>query len=126
MPVTRNHDLETFQLPGITHRTLAGPAQGVQRMEVWMQTLERGAATPVHRHDCEEVIVVLSGSGRCVIENEPLDFGPDSTLVVPRNAVHQLINTSGEEICLIAALDMARVRVRTEDGSPLRVPWEAE
>jgi len=125
MPIVKNAEVECFELPGISHRTVGGHAQGVRTMEVWMQTLAPGAATPVHRHACEEVIVVLKGSGEVVIEGERATFGPDSTLIVPPDAVHQITNTSREEMTLVAALGMAPVRVRTADGAPLPVPWDA-
>lgn len=125
MPVVRNEDIETLELPGIRHQTVAGHLQGVKTMEVWVQVLAPGAETPVHRHDCEEVIHVLSGRGTCTVEGRTVEFGPDTTLIVERDAVHQLVNTSGEDMKLVAALGMAPVRVRTAEGDALHVPWEA-
>jgi len=52
-------------------------------------------------------------------------FGPDSTLVLQPDVVHQIVNTSDEEMKLVAALGMAPVRVKTADGVALPVPWEA-
>lgn len=89
-----------------------------------MQTLAPGAATPVHRHNCEEVIVVLRGSGVCTLEGEEAAFGPDSTLIVPPNAVHALANTGSEEMVLVATLAMAPVRVETADGERIPLPWD--
>jgi len=40
------------------------------------------------------VIVILSGSGTLTIEGETTAFGPDSTLVIPSDAVHQIVNTA--------------------------------
>ena len=67
----------------MVHRTIGGHLQGLKTMEVWLQTIAPGAATPVHCHDCEE------------------------------------------EMKLVAALSMASVRVKTAEGKPLPVPWEA-
>ena len=61
MPVIDNNELDILELPGLRHQTIAGHKQGVTTMEVWSQTMAPGAATPVHRHACEEVILVLSG-----------------------------------------------------------------
>jgi mannose-6-phosphate isomerase-like protein (cupin superfamily) len=94
-------------------------------MEVWHQIMAPGAETPVHRHACEEVILILSGSGQLTLEGEVSDFQANSTLIVPPDAVHQLINTGPEEIVLVAALGTAPVRVRTGTGDPLAVPWQA-
>ena len=125
MPVIQNADLEVFELPGITHRTVAGHRQAVQSMEVWTQTIAPGAATPVHRHACEEVIVILTGSGECTIDGVTTAFGPRSTLILESDVVHQIVNTSDQDMQLVAALGMAPVRVRTAEGEHLPVPWEA-
>ncbi|KAI7729261.1 hypothetical protein M8C21_002200, partial [Ambrosia artemisiifolia] len=36
-------------------------------VEVWIQTFAPGTRTPIHRHSCEEVFVVLKGSGTLYI-----------------------------------------------------------
>ena len=125
MPIIRNEDLPTFELPGLVHRTIAGHAQGVSSMEVWHQVMAPGAETPIHRHACEEVILVLAGSGRVIVEGEASDFQANSTLIVPPDVVHQLVNTGSEDMVLVAALGTAPVRVRTASGEAIPVPWQA-
>jgi mannose-6-phosphate isomerase-like protein (cupin superfamily) len=125
MPVVNNNAVESFELPGLRHQTIGGHRHGLKTMEVWMQTIAPGAATPVHCHACEEVVVVLSGSGRCTVGDTTVSFGPNSTLILEPDVVHQIVNTSDGEMNLIAALGMAPVRVKTDDGQDLPVPWEA-
>ncbi|MBX7218758.1 MAG: cupin domain-containing protein [Blastocatellia bacterium] len=125
MPVIQHSEIEAFSLPGLHHQTIAGRPHGLQTMETWMQTIEPQAGTPVHRHDCEEVIVVLRGSGIVTIEGETVEFGPQSTLVVPPNAVHQIVNTGNEDMFLVATLGMSPVRVETETGEVIPLPWSA-
>jgi mannose-6-phosphate isomerase-like protein (cupin superfamily) len=125
MPVVRNTETETMAFPGLRHQTIAGYKQGLKTMEVWMQSIAPGAATPVHRHACEEVVLILSGSGTCTIGGEVTHFGPNSTLVLEPDVVHQIVNTSDEEMKLVAAFGMAPVRVRTAAGEALPLPWEA-
>jgi hypothetical protein len=63
-----DHSLfRTLQLPGLPHPTLAGPEHGLKTLEVWLETLAPGAGHQVHHHECEEVFVGLSGSGRLTI-----------------------------------------------------------
>ncbi len=52
-----------------------------------------------------------------------MGFGPQSTLIVPANVVHQITNTGDSEAVLIAALSMAPVEVRTPDGERIPRPW---
>ncbi|NQV21536.1 MAG: cupin domain-containing protein [Rhodospirillales bacterium] len=124
MTVKDNSAIEFHNLPGLAHQTLAGPKDGLDGMEVWMQTISAGSATPVHRHDCEEVIVVLKGSGTCMIDGETTGFGPNSTLVLPSNAVHQICNTGDDDMFIVATLGMAPVRVETADGDRIDLPWD--
>jgi len=123
--IVDNSKLEILELPGIRHQTVAGHAQGVRTMEVWSQVMAPGATTPVHRHDCEEVVLVLTGSGTCTVAGRTFEFGPNTTLILEPDVVHQIVNTSNEDMHLVAALSMAPVRVTTADGEPLHVPWEA-
>jgi len=125
MTVIHNEDLEVLELPGLRHQTIGGHEQGLRSMEVWLQTIAPGAATPVHCHACEEVVLILSGSGTCTVEGETTSFGPNSTLVVQPDVVHQIVNTSDQEMKLVAVLGTAPVRVKTAEGEPLPVPWEA-
>lgn len=60
-PFGRPHD---FGRGGLSHVTLHGAvSHGAKEIEVWQQAFAPGAGTPIHRHDCEEVFVVLSGNG---------------------------------------------------------------
>jgi mannose-6-phosphate isomerase-like protein (cupin superfamily) len=125
MPVVDNSKVQEFALPGLKHRTVGGKAGGVGTMEVWQQTIAAGAATPVHRHACEEVIVILSGCGTLTINGETTAFGPNSTLIIPNDVVHQIVNTSADDMNIIATLSMSPVRVRTGEGAPMPLPWDA-
>ena len=124
MPVVHNETVEKFSLPGLEHQTLAGPEHGMQTLEMWMQTIKPGRGTPVHRHDCEEAIVVLRGSGRLTVGGEDTDFGPNSTLQIPRDVIHQIVNTGTEDMFIVAALGQAPVRVCTADHEHMPLPWQ--
>ena len=81
MHVHSESEQSTAQLPGIEHRTLAGAASGLAHLSVWRQEMASGAATPEHRHDCEEVILVEAGHGELVVGGSHHAFGPRTTLV---------------------------------------------
>lgn len=124
MIVTQDQ-VEEHRLPGLSHRTVAGPLQGLDSLEVWVQTVAPGAATPVHRHDCEEAIVILDGRGVLVLEGREEAFGPGATLVIPRDAVHQVQCTGEDPLRLVAALGAAPVRVNTATNERIPLPWDA-
>lgn|SRR5262245_24984505 len=125
MFVFDNASREVFTLPGVRHQTLASCSDGLDRLELWMQTLEPGAETPVHYHECEEVVVILKGSGRARLTGTAVDFGPGTTLVIPPRVVHQLVNVGGEEMFAIAALSETPARAFTTDGTLIPLPWQA-
>ncbi len=124
MQVNHNAAAETHQLPGLVHQTLAGRRDGLNDFEVWRQTIAGGAATPVHRHDCEEVIVIFAGEGVCYCDGREFHFKADDTLLIPPNAVHQIVNTGSADLDIMATLSMSPVRVETESGEHMALPWD--
>ena len=124
MPVVQNDTLKKFAIPGLEHQTLAGPEHGMKTLEMWMQTIQTGNGTPVHRHACEEAIVILRGSGRLTVEGDDIDFGPNSTLQIPSDAIHQIVNTGDEDMFMIAALGQAPVKVCTAEKEHMPLPWQ--
>ncbi|WP_437756356.1 dimethylsulfonioproprionate lyase family protein [Sorangium sp. So ce1389] len=124
MTVLNIASIEKLSLPGLAHQTLAGPRDGLRSVEVWMQTIAPGAQTPRHRHACEEVVVVLRGSGTCEIDGEVSSFGPGSTIILPAGVPHQIANTGADEMHVIAALGAAPVTVETPAGERIELPWD--
>ena len=123
MTIIDNAALERATLPGLEHVTLAGSGAGLSHLSVWRQRLEPGAATPPHRHDCEEVVLIQSGRGTLHIADGIREFGPDSTLVLPADMTHQIVNSGTEPMDLIGILAMAPVEVRTPNGELIELPW---
>jgi len=72
----------------------------LEQVEVWLQTFSPGTYTPIHRHSCEEVFVVLKGSGTLYLATvshgnnpgKPQEhfIFPNSTFHIPVNDVHQV------------------------------------
>jgi mannose-6-phosphate isomerase-like protein (cupin superfamily) len=123
MQVIDNTRRERAKLPGIEHLTLAGGAQSLKRLSVWRQTMAQGSATPVHQHDCEEVVLVLEGSGEVRWDGGSLAFGPDSTLVIPPRVAHEIVNTGAVPLVTVAAFSATPVGTFLPDGAPLELPW---
>jgi mannose-6-phosphate isomerase-like protein (cupin superfamily) len=110
-------------LPGLQHRTLAGAEDGMKRVAVWEEVIAPGAATTLHRHACEEVIIVLEGSGLLEIAGDYIAFTSQSTIIVPHDTPHRLVNTGDGDLKVIAALSTAYPVVTTPDGRQLASPW---
>lgn len=125
MYVHRNSDLPGAVLPGIEHTTLAGTDLGARQLSMWRQTVAPGAATPPHRHDCEEVVLVEAGRGQLHIDGTMVEFGPDSTLLLPADRDHQIINSGDEPLRLLAAFASTPVATFRPDGEPIALPWRS-
>nr|CAA62956.1 auxin-binding protein [Fragaria x ananassa] len=110
-PVVRNISelpQNSYGRGGLAHTTVAGSLlHGLKEVEVWLQTLSPGSGTPIHRHSCEEVFVVLKGSGTVYLApnshekypGKPQEFSifANSTFQIPVNDVHQIRNTNEHE-----------------------------
>ena len=125
MQVIDNRPRQRASLPGIEHLTVAGKAQALARLSVWRQSMQPGCATPPHQHDCEEVVLVLEGSGEVRWHGGTSVFGPDSTLVIPPRLAHEIVNTGSVPLVTVAAFSATPVGTFLPDGQPIALPWES-
>lgn len=125
MYVHRNAELAGASLPGIEHTTLASADLGARRISLWRQALAPGAATPPHRHDCEEVVLVEAGRGQLLIDGDVFEFGADSTLVLPAGRDHQIVNHGDAPLRLLAVFPSTPVATVLPDGKPIALPWRS-
>jgi quercetin dioxygenase-like cupin family protein len=110
-------------IPGVAHATWAGAADGVRQLSVWRQSLAAGAATPPHRHDCDEVVLCLQGRGELHADGAVRRFDAPCTVVLPAGGEHQIVNTGGQPMELIAVFAATPVATCLPDGEPLDLPW---
>ncbi len=114
---------EATPIAGIAHTTLASAADGLRRLSLWRQVLDPGAATPPHSHECDEVVICLSGRGEVHAEGKALRFGADSCVVLPQGLLHQLFNTGPGRMEIIGAFGSTPVVTRLPDGEAIDLPW---
>jgi mannose-6-phosphate isomerase-like protein (cupin superfamily) len=123
MSIIQNSELPRAALPGIEHVTLAGSENGLKDLSIWSQSILPGGETPPHRHDCEEVVLIRFGCGELHLDGQVHQFGADTTLVVPRNSDHQIVNTGDVSLELIGVFSVSPVEVFSPDGQPIELPW---
>jgi mannose-6-phosphate isomerase-like protein (cupin superfamily) len=116
---------EASAIPGVAHATLASGADGLRELSVWRQPLAPGAATPPHRHDCDEVVLCMAGRGEVHGEGCVERFGADCTIVLPAGREHQIINTGGLPLEIVGLFAATPVVTRAGDGSALELPWRS-
>lgn len=124
MQVVTIDQIPMLNIPGLKHQTLAGASNGLTQGEVWMQSVEPGGATPIHQHDCEEVIIALAGHGACVSGDKRVEFGPNSVLTIEANIPHQILNIGETTLTGYAFFTMGPVVIQATDGSHMPMPWD--
>jgi mannose-6-phosphate isomerase-like protein (cupin superfamily) len=69
-----------------------------------LSTILPGKQNPLHYHpNCEELLHVLSGVGRHRIGDAFVEVRPGTTVRIPAETIHNLVNTGSETLtCLIA------------------------
>jgi quercetin dioxygenase-like cupin family protein len=126
MRILKNLEPRRSGLPGIDHVTLAGSEHGLRQLSVWQQVVQPGGATPPHRHDCEEVVLCYAGRGRITLDGaEPCEFGPDTTVCIPRNALHEIANAGEEPLHIVGIFGSAPVVPHFPDGTEIPLPWNS-
>ena len=69
-----------------------------------MFEIDRGGHTPLHSHDTEHEVFILSGQGEIMMDKNVIDFQSGYVIYVPPDITHQFRNT-GEDtlqfLCLI-------------------------
>jgi quercetin dioxygenase-like cupin family protein len=114
---------EPAAIPGVAHATWVGSADGLQQLSVWRQSLEPGGATPPHSHECDEVVLCLSGWGEVHIDGQAHRFGADMTVVLPKGKVHQLFNVGLMPLETLGIFAATPVATHLPDGQALDLPW---
>ncbi len=106
MELIDNTQVRKFYFEGNFQQTLAGPDQGLKTFEVWRLSVAPGSELPANRHQGEEVVLTLRGTGRFIVDGNPVDIRPDTTLVISPGALRQIFNTGLEELVLLLIRDL--------------------
>ncbi len=125
MTVIAQKQPEPTPIPGIHHTTWAGADDGLTQLSLWRQTLAPGAATPPHRHDCEEVVLCQGGQGEVHIGGQVHRFGADTTVVLPGQVVHQIFNVGSTPLEIVGVFPATPVGAWLPDGQAIELPWRS-
>lgn len=120
MPVFRHHQHQVHTLHGNHVTGIATPASGAREVEMWFGRMDANASTPPHSHDTEEVVHILTGSGRAIVSERLLHFQAGDTLVLPRGERHQIFAET--DSTFVAAMPIGGT-VKLPDGDVMELPW---
>jgi quercetin dioxygenase-like cupin family protein len=89
----------------VAKKVLIGANEGAARFVTRMFTVEPGGYSPKHTHPWEHEIVIISGKGCIVSEDDSQYLESGMAVFVPPDALHQLRNVSETEnfifICVV-------------------------
>jgi quercetin dioxygenase-like cupin family protein len=120
MTIFRNEQNEVHSLHGNHIAGVATPTSGARQVEMWRGRMDAQSASPPHRHDTEEVVLFLKGSGRATISDREVRFQAGDTVLLPAGELHQLFADTACEF--VAAMPLGGT-VQRPDGVVMDLPW---
>jgi quercetin dioxygenase-like cupin family protein len=104
MPVIDHRTLpDILMRPGIRGQFLAHKDLGAQGVSLLANTVEPGAAAPLHLHTVEETMLVLAGTVWVQVGDERYTLGPQHTVIIPAGTPHAWGNAGTEVARLLWA-----------------------
>jgi mannose-6-phosphate isomerase-like protein (cupin superfamily) len=125
VPVIHETDIDEMQLPGRKFRWLVAEdrIQAEHCSTCVIRVAPGDKVRPAHSHPhSEEVIYILSGSGRVLVDGEVAPVRAGSVVLFPQGKPHMLQNTGREEmkvVCFFApATTLDNYRMHEEIDFP--------
>lgn len=119
MPVATLSAAPEFALGGAVFRSLAVPSRGSTELAVWALELAPGMTGDPHSLDCEEVLVIHSGSISATIGTQEIQAGPGDA--VPAHTSFTVRNATSEPV-RATAITAAGFRATLGDKT-ISPPW---
>jgi putative monooxygenase len=104
MPVISHRSIPEVEMrPGIRGQFLASKEQGARGVCLLVNTVDPGAAVPLHKHSVEETMLVLEGIVWVRVGGERHTVGPHHTVIIPAETPHAWGNAGGHMAKLLWA-----------------------
>ena len=103
-PVVNEKDMEVLDLPGRRLRWLITKdnVDAVHCSMCMIQIAPGQTVKPAHSHpNGEEVIYIITGTGRVLVGEDVSPVGPGSVVLFPQGVVHMLHNTGADEMKVV-------------------------
>jgi quercetin dioxygenase-like cupin family protein len=117
MHVVHHAHLSCDQQGGTRQLIAADHHQGIGQFQVWVVTLDPGAATGEQRHAGELVAIALQGCGKLLVDGGPQRFQAPCTLVIPRDAVFHVVNNGSSTLELVTVFTQRPTPLAAEASS---------
>lgn len=101
MHVVHHAHLRSRRHAGELRLVAACRDQGITAFEVWLSTLDPGAATAELRHGGELVVLAQQGGGKLLVDGGPQRFHAPCSLLIPRGCCFQIANNGSTPLQLV-------------------------
>jgi quercetin dioxygenase-like cupin family protein len=107
------------------HVRHSAPKLGSKEILMGRTTKDPGPCEPyVHKHDHEDIIVMLRGSFTLRVGDEDVTLGEGDTLIIPPDTVHTPV-AAGPDGCELIGMSIAGIRSFQPDGTEIGVGFES-
>ena len=107
MKVSNYLDSEPIQeRPGVVKREVITAADGAPNFCMRVFEVEPGSSTPLHSHQWEHEVFVLSGQGAVQSQQGEIPIAKESVVFIPSNEQHCLINKGNEPLRFICVIPL--------------------
>jgi quercetin dioxygenase-like cupin family protein len=106
--------------PSTTWRLAVDPGTGgrVAELSFLEERCAVGDRIPSHRHDVDEVVVVIDGEGSYELAGEVHDVGSGDVIFIPAGTEHGTVNTGDEALHVHAVFPARKVLMEMLDRNP--------
>jgi quercetin dioxygenase-like cupin family protein len=114
MPIIRHRDQALIQH---SYRRIVTGAEGATACTVWDQTLPPAGLIPLHAHDTEETLTILTGHLTVTLADQTTVVASDTTVLIAPGVFHSLRNDTAAPARMLVFLPTAAPTIITPDGT---------
>lgn len=105
LKAVKREDADVYPLPGRDWLLSVGPENtDAKGLTVGVAIFPEGSAPPEHIHDAaEEVIYIISGSGKLVTPEGSVDLVPGTSVYIPAGLLHATVSDGPGPLELVSA-----------------------
>jgi quercetin dioxygenase-like cupin family protein len=99
---------QASEAEGVTVRWVIGEKDGAPNFAMRVFDVEPGAMTPLHTHDFEHEVFVLSGQGRVYGGGEEALLGEGDTVFVAPMEEHRFVNEGSDSLRFVCVIPLLK------------------
>ncbi|WP_085990902.1 cupin domain-containing protein [Oceanobacillus senegalensis] len=107
-------EVGTYSPPGhegTYNRRLVGPQEGIENAEVIIGEMEPNGLADPHFHDeIEQIMYILNGNARVIIEGEEAILSVGDVIWIPKRAMHEVINVGDTNLRFVLIYSPQKVK----------------